>query len=79
MAGHRVKGVLPTFQEGEKGSRPAANVASYCGGIFANAEDVDGQVEGSNHVITSPSDLLTRNTPIRRTIGERCHVRLPDF
>ena len=30
-------------------------------------------------MFTSPSDLLTRHTPIRQTIGEQCHVRLPDF
>ena len=43
----------------KKVSGPAAGVTPYCRGILVNAEDSDGQVEGSIEVFTRQSESLT--------------------
>ena len=81
MASNRVKGILQAFQQGEKDSRPTADVPSNCGRIFAKAEDVDGQVEGLFEASIRPCGIPTNIVvdPNRQTTGEPCHVSSPDF
>jgi hypothetical protein len=79
MAGDRVEGILQDFQQGQKDSRPAADVTSHCWRILVNAEDVDGQVEGLIEVMIRLSGSLTCDETNRQMIGELCPVRSPSF